>query len=76
VRILLAVFCNAFVLANSSHDLFKRSMGIIETINSMSIALDYCKLDEGDLSRFCKWVQIAAVKYMVDKDKVLLAKSR
>ena len=76
MRILLVVFCNAFVLANSSHDLFKHNMRIIETINSMIIALDYCKLDEGDLSRFYKWVQIAAVKYMVDKDKVLLAKSR
>jgi len=54
VRILLAVFCNAFVSANSSHDLFKHSIGIIETINSMSIALDYSTLDEGDLSRFYK----------------------
>ena len=62
VRILVVVCCNAFISANSSHDLFKYSMRKIETTNNISIALNYQTLDKGDLSRFRKWVQIAAIK--------------
>ena len=62
VRILVVVCCNAFISANSSHNLFKYSMRTIETTNSISIALNYQTLDKGDLSRFYKRVQIAAIK--------------
>jgi len=54
VRILVALYCNVFILADSSLNSFKYIVGVIDTLKNIRITLDKEILGEGDFSKFCK----------------------
>ena len=74
MRILVMLNSNAFIVANSSRDVFNYVIGLVDTLRNRKITLNYKLLNELDLSRSYKQIYITIIKYVADDNKVLLAK--
>ena len=76
LRILVSLHSSIFLLANSSKDIFDYIIDLMDTLSNRRITLNYNALNESELSRFYKWIQITIAKYVTGNDKALLAKLR